>query len=144
MSPFSVIGAAIEIGVAAKPDLIFLTGDFITNDAPFDRAVYRACLERLAQAAPCFACLGNHDGGSWTATIGGRRDSSLVRSLLAASGVALLHNSAQVVSIRGQENLQLVGLGDIWNDKAVPKLPSQRRTLAFQPSCWRTIPIRRI
>ena len=118
--PFSLIERAIDIGIAAKPDLIFLTGDFITNDAPFDRDLYQACLERLAKAAPCFGCLGNHDGGSWTQTIGGHRDSSLVRSLLASSGVALLHNSAQIVSIRGQK-LQLVGLGDIWNDEADPK-----------------------
>lgn len=130
--PFSVIERAIDIGVAAKPDLIVLTGDFITDDSPFDRNVYQSCLERLAKAAPCFACLGNHDGGSWTETIGGHRDSSLVRSLLAASGVTLLHNCAQMVSVRGQQ-LQLVGLGDIWNEeadpgyafaKANPKLPT--------------------
>jgi hypothetical protein len=117
--PFSLIERAIDMGVGAKPDLIFLTGDFITNDSPFDRAVYQRCLERLSRAAPCFACLGNHDGGSWTATIGGHRDSSLVRSLLASSGVTLLHNRAQLVSVRGQR-LQLVGLGDIWNDEADP------------------------
>jgi predicted MPP superfamily phosphohydrolase len=117
--PFSVIEEAISIGLRSRPDLICLTGDFITNDAPFDRDLYEACLKRLAQAAPCFACLGNHDGGSWTETVGGFSDTSVVRNLLAASQVTLLHNRAQVISVRGQK-LQLVGLGDIWNDEADP------------------------
>ncbi len=117
--PFSVVEEAIRIGLKSRPDLICLTGDFITNDAPFDRDQYETCLKRLAQAAPCFACLGNHDGGSWTATVGGFSDSSAVRSLLAAARVTLLYNRAEVVSAQGQK-LQLVGLGDIWNDEADP------------------------
>lgn len=115
--PFSVIEQAIDLGLAAKPDLVCLTGDFITDASPFDENRYQRCLARLASAAPAFACLGNHDGGPWTASIGGFEDSLVVRRLLSSSGVTLLHNASRMVWARGQR-LQLVGLGDIWNDEA--------------------------
>ncbi|HTD67293.1 MAG TPA: metallophosphoesterase, partial [Candidatus Limnocylindria bacterium] len=58
------IGTAIERGLAWKPDVICVTGDFITQrlSAAED---YARVLRRLSSAAPCFATLGNHDGGRW-------------------------------------------------------------------------------
>jgi predicted MPP superfamily phosphohydrolase len=117
--PFSVIEQAINIGLRAKPDVVCLTGDFITDAEEFDAKRYRDCLARLSAAAPAFACLGNHDGGSWTATIGGFEDAAVIRRLLASSGVTLLHNEARTISVRGHR-LQLVGLGDLWNHEADP------------------------
>ena len=110
------------MGLEAKPDLICLTGDFITNSEPFDAGRYASLLKRLSQTAPAFASLGNHDGGPWAARhIGGFPDSSVVRQLLEASDVHLLHNRSELLSIRGQD-LCLAGVGDLWSEEAVPEL----------------------
>jgi uncharacterized protein len=105
------IQSAVERGLKLKPDLICLTGDFITwrYDA-FDR--YVEVLKPLADAAPTFATLGNHDGGRWVGSAG-YRDTGLVRDLLAQSRIDLLHNRSTTVRLRGRE-LGLVGVGDLW------------------------------
>ena len=55
---------AIDLGIEAALDVIFLTGDFIgatfREPEPFVTA-----LKRLSDVAPVYACPGNHDGGSW-------------------------------------------------------------------------------
>jgi predicted MPP superfamily phosphohydrolase len=84
-------------------------------------------LKPLAENAPTFACLGNHDGGSWAARRRGYEDTTAVRELLAKSGVELLHNTAKPVRIK-EWNLTLVGLGDSWAKEiqpqfAFPQLP---------------------
>src|SRR5258708_7464914 len=61
--PMSFLERAIEMGLAWWPDLICLTGDFITCNDSCDLSYYRQILKRLSGAAPVFACLGNHDGG---------------------------------------------------------------------------------
>src|SRR3954469_10006794 len=63
--PHSLIERAIDIGLSAKPDLICVTGDFITINNPFDGKWLEQQLRRLSSAAPAFASLGNHDGGPW-------------------------------------------------------------------------------
>jgi predicted MPP superfamily phosphohydrolase len=51
-----------ERAVALKPDLIFLTGDFLTVESNHDHSLLKEALAPL-KALPerCFACLGNHD-----------------------------------------------------------------------------------
>jgi uncharacterized protein len=119
--PYELVESAIELGLKKKPDLICVTGDFITNDHPFEMERYAKSLRRLSSAAPTFACLGNHDGGSWSATIGGFEDTRTVRTLLAKSNITLLHNRSQVVEVRGQR-IQLVGVGDLWENEIDEKL----------------------
>ena len=58
----SMIVRAIEMGLAQKPDVICVTGDFITSKSGFDENEYAIVLRRLSKAAPTFAVLGNHDG----------------------------------------------------------------------------------
>ena len=36
--PFSLIENSVELGLDAKPDVICLTGDFVTDATPFDEA----------------------------------------------------------------------------------------------------------
>jgi uncharacterized protein len=48
--------------VAKKPDLIFLTGDFLTMESQSDPDLLRRSLEPLrAMSGRVFACFGNHD-----------------------------------------------------------------------------------
>jgi len=115
--PLEFIAQAIQLGLAEKPDLICLTGDFITKH--FTRfADYADVLKPLATAAPTFACLGNHDGGKWAArpNYRGHADHSEVRKCLTASGATVLLNQSQEITLRGRK-LRLVGVGDLWADE---------------------------
>ena len=112
------IAKAVQLGLSLKPDLVLLTGDFITRK--FDQLDrYAEILSSLSRATPCFACLGNHDGGSWAAGRHGYADTDSVRSLLTRSGVELLHNRATNLQIKGW-NFRLVGLGDWWAEECEP------------------------
>jgi predicted MPP superfamily phosphohydrolase len=107
------IERAVRLGLTTEPDLICLTGDFISSRWE-DWERYSRILAELPKRAPTFAILGNHDGGSWAADFcEGYEDTSLVRSMLAAAGVQLLHNTAHPLSI-GLWPLTVVGLGDLW------------------------------
>ncbi len=119
--PLEFIAKAIQLGLAEKPDLICLTGDFITKH--FSRfADYAEVLKPLAAAAPTFACLGNHDGGKWAARprYGGHADHGEVRKCLAAAGAKLLLNQSEDIDLRGRQ-LRLVGLGDLWAEELLAK-----------------------
>ena len=114
--PFSLIENSVQLGLAAKPDVICLTGDFVTDATPFDEAEYARILRRLSSAAPVFASLGNHDGGRWAASVGGLKDSSVVRALLSAAKVPLLHNRSEVVRVRDQ-SVRFAGVPDLWSER---------------------------
>src|SRR4029453_2524685 len=102
------------LGLNQKPDVICLTGDFITFRHDFDSQAYIRALKRLTDAAPTFAVLGNHDGGSWARYRRGNSDHSVVERILEESGVRLLHNRSERVLVRN-ERLTLAGVGDLWS-----------------------------
>jgi len=106
------IRQAIDAGLAWRPDLICVTGDFVTRKVSH-RDAYLRVLERLPATAPTFASLGNHDGGRWAVEDGGHGDIDWVAALLAQCGIKLLHNDSTHARIAGRD-LNLVGLGDIW------------------------------
>ena len=113
------IAKAIRLGLSLKPDLVLLTGDFITRKfAQFER--YTEILSPLARAAPCFASLGNHDGGAWAGGRHGYADTAFVRKLLSNAGIELLYNQATHLRIKDR-NLRLVGLGDLWASEFHPE-----------------------
>ena len=113
--PLEFISEAVRLGLAEKPDLICLTGDFITKHfAGFD--AYAAVLKPLAATAPVFACLGNHDGGVYSSRPERFRTSNHteIRRLLKACGAKCLLNESVEVTVRGR-HLWLVGVGDLWS-----------------------------
>lgn len=120
---------AIQTSLLQNPDLILLTGDFITG-AFNDISRYSKILSLLSTAAPTFAVSGNHDGGDWAALAGGYQTLEVVEELLSLASIPLLHNQAQKIHCAGN-TLWLVGVGDIWNGaldakKAFRALPNQR------------------
>ena len=124
----SYIAGAIQQGLEWKPDLICVTGDFITEK--FDRLDrYREILSPIAQAAPAFACLGNHDGGRWAQCVGGYTDTAAVQALLAKSRIKLLHNATTEIEVGGWR-LNLVGLGDLWAEEVDAEAAFARLTPA--------------
>jgi predicted MPP superfamily phosphohydrolase len=109
----------IERSVKLRPDLICVTGDFVTvsQSLPAD---YADILRLLSLSAPTFGSLGNHDGGSWAITRRGSGTSLAVRQLLSAAGITCLLNQQTVLKIRDRE-IELVGLGDLWSRECRPQ-----------------------
>ena len=105
----------LRVGLAQKPDLICLTGDFVSTTSGFDRHGLSRFLRTAVASAPVLAVLGNHDGGAWLAHYGGSRSTQPIRDLISESGVRLLHNESLVLG-----DLTLVGVGDYWSGEFEP------------------------
>ncbi|HEY4302166.1 MAG TPA: phosphodiesterase YaeI [Candidatus Didemnitutus sp.] len=118
--PLALLQRAVTLGLAQRPDVIFVTGDFVTRRWN-DFAAYAEILRPLSAAAPTFACPGNHDGGSWAARIGGYADLSRVGELATAAGIDLLCNQAREISIAGR-TWQIIGVGDYWSGACHPDI----------------------
>ncbi len=113
-----LIDRAVSLGLRERPHVAVLTGDFWSR-RPDDTAPLVRSLRRLSATAPCFACAGNHDGGSWVAPWGGYPDLDPLRNVLDEAGVSLLHNANRAIGIAGRR-IELVGVGDLWTDQFDP------------------------
>ena len=124
--PKRLIERAIDAGLSAKPDIVCVTGDFVTSGQDFDAAWLERQLSRIARAAPAFASLGNHDGGEWASRYGGFRSTAIIAALIKSSGIMLLHNETCEVQAKGR-TFDVVGLGDLWSGEMQPEhaFPSQ-------------------
>ncbi len=135
--PLAHIGRAVDLALAENPDLICVTGDFVTSRAP-DPGGLAAVLRRLSAAAPTFACLGNHDGGLWSARRGRDAEPDAVLEILRAADFRVLRNETTLVSARGRE-LLITGVEDLWSfpidpARAAMTLDSRKRVvLAHNP-----------
>jgi hypothetical protein len=112
--PQRLIDAAVDRGLALKPDLAVVTGDFVTGTV--STAVedgLRGALERLTAGVRTFAVLGNHDGGNWSRRHGGYATPEHVAALVRECGMELLDNTSIAIDHGGQR-LHLVGVGDEW------------------------------
>jgi predicted MPP superfamily phosphohydrolase len=117
--PMPFLEHAIELGLAWWPDLICLTGDFVTCSDYYDRSYYQQVLRRLSNAAPAFACLGNHDGGLWASHNSGSASAYEVVRLLENSGITVLQNASELVRFGGLQ-IQVIGLSDLWSKMIDP------------------------
>lgn len=98
-TPAERIIGALEAVREAKPDLLVLTGDFVTWSA---RPIPRVTELLRDVGVPAFACLGNHDH---------LVDAQAVRTALERSNVTVLQNAHTVTSVRGAP-LGVVGIDD--------------------------------
>ncbi len=115
------IERAFKIALEQKPDIICLTGDYITSRI-YDPERYRRALKFLSSSSPTFASIGNHDGGRWAETYSrGYQDIELVKNLLIDSGINFLHNEERQQKIRDR-SVSVVGLGDLWARDLKPDL----------------------
>lgn len=117
--PFDYIKSSIEQGLQLNPDLICLTGDFITHHLEHEDS-YAALLRQLVSSAPVFACLGNHDGGLWAAARKGYRSPLKVINLLERSGIEVLLNRKKYLTIDGR-SFWIAGIGDLWSGNCFPE-----------------------
>ena len=112
-----------------EADLIFLTGDFVTDDpTPINDLVLR--LKHLKSKYGVYACLGNHD-------IYFPHSQTMVREALTRVGIKVLWNE---IAYPLGETLAIVGLADFWSrefcpekvmNKLEPKIP--RLVLSHNP-----------
>ncbi|HMD71593.1 MAG TPA: metallophosphoesterase [Bryobacteraceae bacterium] len=106
----------VEIANGLRPDLIALTGDFVTFDPRTERPVVEA-LSGLRAPFGVFGCLGNHD--AWT----GVEDS--ISGLFRLAGVRILRGEAVRIAIGG-EWLQLIGVDFQSRNRFGPSKPVAR------------------
>lgn len=93
-----------EQAVEKDPDLVLLTGDFLTMESQADPALLARALEPLTRLpGRCFACRGNHD----------LEAPELVAEALARAGVRLLIDEEAVVET-GAGPVQLLGVDFVW------------------------------
>ncbi|MGW8250982.1 MAG: metallophosphoesterase, partial [Anaerolineales bacterium] len=90
-----------------SPDLIVITGDFVSHHPQRHMAGISRALERLDAKDGILVVLGNHD--HWT-------DAALIRSELIKSGIQVLSNRVFTVS-RGKSRLHMAGLDDCYVQK---------------------------
>jgi predicted MPP superfamily phosphohydrolase len=125
ISPFMTreqIRRCATIGNGLKPDLIVLTGDFLTWDAGAQGEVVQA-VEPLRAPYGVFGCLGNHE--VYTGT-----QESLTR-LLGTAGIRILrHATASIRS--GGESLNLIGV-DFQGCHECPTFPPQDYLRGAEP-----------
>jgi hypothetical protein len=106
---------AVDVANRLKPDLIVLTGDYVTSNESFAQP----CAKMLAGLhAPhgVIAILGNHD--HWT-------DADVVSRALRSHSIQLLRNDAAPITHHGAR-LWIVGVDDVWQKKANLPLALQR------------------
>ncbi len=97
-TPARRITEAVQMVNDARPDLVFLTGDYVTHSRePIQRMPLLAGLR-----APVFAVLGNHD--HWV-------DARGVRRAIEALGYTVLQNAHASLTLRGRA-LSIVGVDD--------------------------------
>jgi predicted MPP superfamily phosphohydrolase len=107
--PATDLERGLTMGLNERPDLICLTGDFVSTTLGFEAAALKRMLRRAADTAPVLAVLGNHDGGQWLARFGGDASVDTISELVESAGVTLLHNRS--VQVRG---VRFVGMADLW------------------------------
>jgi predicted MPP superfamily phosphohydrolase len=98
----------IESINALRPDIVALTGDFMTRKLKGHLEVLTEGLSTLAPCLDAFAVLGNHD--HWA-------NAAAVRRAIAKSSVQELRNSFHTLR-RGGEVLHICGLDDAWAKRA--------------------------
>lgn len=129
-----------ERAVARQPDLVLLTGDFLTMESQSDPELLGTALAPLA-ALPgrCFACLGNHD----------HEAPETVRRALERAGVTLLVDDArELMTAAGP--VQILGMDFVWRERKEhlarvcaqhPRVPDHLRiVLLHDPGAFRHLP----
>jgi len=102
---------AIAFSNEAEPDLVVLTGDFVTDDpTPIHQLVHR--LKHLQSRCGIYAVLGNHD-------IHYNKSKTEITTALNSIGIHVLWN--EIAYPLGKE-LPLIGLADYWSREFNPGL----------------------
>ncbi|MDP0500675.1 MAG: phosphodiesterase YaeI [Verrucomicrobiota bacterium JB022] len=130
--PASFIHEAVTLALDQEPDIICLTGDFITN-AVLERAEMVRAFKRLSVAAPTFAVLGNHDGRPREEGTSDRVLADEMIAVIREGGARLLQNEAAQVDLTAGPSLTIAGLDDLWSGVLSPQKALNARRARPQP-----------
>jgi hypothetical protein len=100
-TPIEHIARAVDIANDLKPDITFLTGDYVSHDTGYIAPVAEV-LGTLRSECGTYACLGNHD--HWT-------DADLVTHLFRGEGINVLINEGLRFEAR-KSSFWLAGVDD--------------------------------
>ncbi|MBD2580189.1 metallophosphoesterase [Oscillatoria sp. FACHB-1406] len=104
-----LLARVIEAANRENPDLILLTGDYITDKTTPLRSLVRA-LKKLKSRSGVYACLGNHD-------VYKPQSKQKVTAALTEIGIKVLCNE---IAYPFDEAFAIVGLADFWSGKFRP------------------------
>lgn len=112
-----------------KPDLVVLTGDFVTKSAE-EFSPHLSAFSELHPVDKTLAVMGNHD--VWTNPL-------IIQAALEAAGVQVLNNQVATLQ-RKSAQLSIAGVDDVWSkrarlDQVLAALPSEGAAilLAHEP-----------
>jgi predicted MPP superfamily phosphohydrolase len=130
--PKEKIAQAVSLINAEKPDIVFLTGDYVPMDVDY---IY-ICIDALkALKAPfgIFASLGNHE--EWT-------NARLITRVIERNDIPVLRNGGITITIKG-EKINILGVDDSrWGhadlDSALAQVPNGHFTIlmSHEPEYW--------
>ena len=106
LEPFTTeadIAQAVRMANALQPDLILITGDFVTKEHSAAEKLGEL-LSDLRAPLGIYGCLGNHD--HW-------HEPEFVQQKLEAKGIGILRNESLILEKQGQR-LCLAGLDSAW------------------------------
>jgi uncharacterized protein len=119
--PVEYLRAQLQRCMALSPDLIVLTGDYVTRADPRYVDMLGRLMCVLHAPLGVFAVLGNHDCGAHNAdpALASEWLAQRMQKALTDCGVTVLRNQMQMLTVAGAP-LQLVGLDDLWSGRSNP------------------------
>lgn len=143
LGPFMSVRRLRQIAqdaVDKQPDLVCLTGDFLTMESQSDPTPLREALAPLSVLrGRVFACHGNHD----------HEAPEVVRSALTANGIRLLVDEAEVVDTEAGR-VHIIGMDFAWQDRKErmqrvcqqhPRIPNTLRlVMLHDPGAFKHLP----
>lgn len=109
--PAEEIRRCVTIANQLQPDVIVMTGDYVSWDPAAQEEVVQA-LSGLRAPHGVFGCLGNHEAITQT--------EESITGLFAAKGIHILRQESAPIQLRG-ESLNLIGVDDTVSDVEVIK-----------------------
>ena len=104
----AMLAKVARIATAQQPDLIALTGDYITKGASKSEEMLANAFSQLKAKDGVVAIMGNHDRGE---------DSSPLERAFAVGKVKLLNNAVHSIERQGSR-LNIAGVDDVWFRRA--------------------------
>lgn len=138
--PVSRLREICERAVARNPDLVLLTGDYLTMESQSDPSLLATALEPLkALPGRVFGCFGNHD----------HEAPSIVRNAFRRIGATLLIDQQAFVDTQAGR-VQIIGFDFVWRERrehlakvcaAYPREPGcLRLALLHDPGAFKHLP----
>lgn len=117
--PLSYLRKQADFCTSLAPDLLVITGDFVTRGDPTRLDDLAAVVRPLRAKHGVFAVLGNHDYNRFQPGLRGdphaQRTANQIATTLLGNGVQVLRNESRTIAI-GPARLQLVGVDDYWGE----------------------------